>query len=194
MKENIKIALLALISVTLIINTFMKGDGGNEDRPRRINNIRANNATIQPQNNANPSAVVPIDNENIVSNEPFVDSKPSTSVVFDTYDHDFGDINQDTENEKIFAFKNTGSEPLVITNAKGSCGCTVPEYPKNPIAPGETGEIRVVYSPGKQQYKQTKSVTITANTEPPTTVLKVYANVIPSNPDQVVPVDVNAGG
>jgi hypothetical protein len=66
---------------------------------------------------------------------------------------------------------------LVISNAVGSCGCTVPEYPKHPIAPGETGEINVVYKPGKQEGQQNKTVTVTANTEPAQTVLRILADV-----------------
>ena len=73
---------------------------------------------------------------------------------------------------------------MIISNAKGSCGCTVPEYPIQPIAPGESGDIKVVYSPGTQANQQTKSITITANTEPATTVLRIKANVTPgANPD-----------
>lgn len=172
MKENIKIALLGLIAVTLIINTFMKGDGSS-DHDHSNSPVMT---TKRPSNNN----VISVDEDGILENEPISDQRSKTSVVFETYDYDFGDIQQDTENEKIFTFTNTGQEPLVITNAKGSCGCTVPEYPKYPIEPGESGEIKVVYSPGKQQYKQTKSVTITANTDPETTVLKIYANVIPT--------------
>ena len=94
-------------------------------------------------------------------------------------EHNFGDIEQNTTNPKTFTFTNTGSEPLIISDAKGSCGCTVPEYPKQPIQPGESGEIKVVYSPGTQVNAQTKTVTITANTEPSTTVLRITANVAP---------------
>ena len=171
MKENIKIALLGLIAVTLIINTFMKDDKGQRS-PERTSTV------AKP---ASSSVVSSTPEATIVPNEPITNSGPKTFVVFNEYDHDFGDIKQDSENEKIFAFTNTGNEPLIITNAKGSCGCTVPEYPKEPILPGESGEIRVVYSPGKQTFKQTKSVTITSNSDPETTVLKVYANVIPGD-------------
>lgn len=102
---------------------------------------------------------------------------PKTIASFAAMEHDFGNIKQDTENEHIFKFTNTGTNPLIIYTAKGSCGCTVPEYPKEPIAPGEEGEIRVVYKPGKQKNKQTKYVTLTANTEPEQTKLKITAEV-----------------
>ena len=74
-------------------------------------------------------------------------------------------------------FTNTGTEPLVISNAKGSCGCTVPKWPQEPIAPGETGEISVEYKPAGQSGVQTKFVTITANTTPATTQLTITGDI-----------------
>ena len=76
-----------------------------------------------------------------------------------------------------FKFKNTGSEPLVISDAKGSCGCTVPDWPREPIAPGASGEIKVEFdSKGKGSEdgsKQTKKVTVTANTNPTQSYLTI---------------------
>ncbi|MDA0714873.1 MAG: DUF1573 domain-containing protein [Bacteroidetes bacterium] len=102
---------------------------------------------------------------------------PKTKISFAGEEHDFGKIMQDSENTYIFKFTNSGTQPLIIYSAKGSCGCTVPEYPKEPIAPGEDGEIKVVYKPGKQKDMQTKFVTLTANTEPEQTKLKITAEV-----------------
>ncbi|MBL7983678.1 MAG: DUF1573 domain-containing protein, partial [Flavobacteriales bacterium] len=90
-----------------------------------------------------------------------VDNGPKTSIAFPVMQHSFGKIKQNSENEYTFKFTNTGKEPLVISDAKGSCGCTVPEYPKEPIAPGGTGDIKVVYKPGAQQGNQSKTVTVT---------------------------------
>lgn len=168
MKDNIKIALLALIAVTLIIDTFMEGDKGGRSAATEL----SSNQVITPNNPTNPSTP-----EGIQSNEPIANNLPKTSVQFAEMEYDFGEIFQDSKNEHIFTFTNTGEEPLVISDAKGSCGCTVPDYPRHPIAPGETGEIKVVYSPGKQAAQQTKTVTINANTAPETTVLKIFANV-----------------
>lgn len=113
-------------------------------------------------------------NQPAVPAEP---SRPSTSVKFKEEVHDFGSVKQDTENAYSFEFTNTGVEPLVIENAKGSCGCTVPNYPKEPIMPGESATIDVVYKPGKQQGPQQKTVTVTANTDPKNTVVKISADV-----------------
>ena len=65
----------------------------------------------------------------------------------------------------VFAFTNTGDAPLIITDARSSCGCTVPQYPKNtPIAPGESGELVVKFN-GSGKNQVTKTVTVTANTQ-----------------------------
>jgi hypothetical protein len=111
--------------------------------------------------------------------EPDVDyDSPKTTLQFAEYDHDFGQILQNSENPYVFKFKNSGSEPLVISGATGSCGCTVPFYAKDPIMPGEESEIHVVYKPGKQEGNQTKTVTIMANTSPKETILRIKAEVL----------------
>ena len=80
---------------------------------------------------------------------------------------------------------NTGDEPLIITIAKGSCGCTVPSWPKEPIAPGTTGEFVVRFdSKGKAGF-QAKRVTITANTDPVNTYLTVKGQVIASKKESI---------
>ncbi len=79
---------------------------------------------------------------------------------------------------KKFKFTNTGDNPYVIQKAKGSCGCTVPKYPKKPIPPGESAKITVNYSPGKKvSGMQNNSVTLTGNTEPRKTKLRIKAKV-----------------
>ena len=102
----------------------------------------------------------------------------TTTIGYAAATHDFGKFKQDSETQYVLKFTNTGKEPLVITNAVGSCGCTVPDYPKHPIAPGESGDLSVVYKPGKQEGQQSKTVTVTANTEPSQTVLRISAEVL----------------
>jgi hypothetical protein len=108
---------------------------------------------------------------------PPASNRPTTNITFEKASHNFGEIMQDSKNTYIFKFTNTGNEPLVIENASGSCGCTVPSYPKEPIAPGATGEIEIAYSPGKQQGEQNKTISITANTQPNITTLNIMATV-----------------
>jgi hypothetical protein len=100
-------------------------------------------------------------------------------IEFNKETHDYGNIKYDGEPYCTFEFKNTGDEPLIISNAKGSCGCTVPEWPKEPIAPGAKGEIIVKYDT-KRTGAINKSVTIISNAvNEPTKVLKIKGNVAP---------------
>lgn len=181
-KENIKLGLLGVIAITLVINTFFM-----DDSPQRMaaieNKTPQSNIAITPSktNNITPLANSPIPQSNPIptpATPPLLsETRTKTGMSFANSNHNFGTIQQDSKNTKIFTFTNTGSEPLIIEAAKGSCGCTVPKFPKEPIKPGETGEIEVVYSPGKQQGSQTKTITITANTTPVLTTLNISANV-----------------
>ena len=83
-------------------------------------------------------------------------------ISFDKSTHDYGQIEKSANGECIFVFTNTGNKPLKISNAKGSCGCTVPQWPREEIAPGATGEIKVRYDT-KRVGVINKSVTIQSN-------------------------------
>ena len=91
--------------------------------------------------------------------------------------HHFGQIEWKRPVSVEYTITNTGDKPLILENVTGSCGCTVPEYPKEPIAPGASSEIKVVYKPGKQKGLQNKLVTVIANTQPKDTRLNIIANV-----------------
>ena len=99
-------------------------------------------------------------------------------MTFEETSFDFGTIDQGTAVEHIFKFKNTGEAPLVIVDAKSSCGCTVPSYTDKPVAPGETGELLVKYN-GSGKNQVSKTVTITANTEKGKETLAIKAFVTP---------------
>lgn len=85
---------------------------------------------------------------------------------------DYGTIEQNADPYRVFAFTNTGTEPLIISNAKGSCGCTVPTYPKEPIMPGQSAEIKVRYDTNRIGAF-TKTVTLTTNEANPTRTLTI---------------------
>ncbi|MEJ6582535.1 MAG: DUF1573 domain-containing protein, partial [Crocinitomicaceae bacterium] len=89
-------------------------------------------------------------------------AKDGAKIDFSKETHDYGTIENGANGQCTFEFKNTGNAPLIISNAKGSCGCTVPSWPKEPIAPGATGSISVKYDT-KRPGAINKSVTITSN-------------------------------
>jgi hypothetical protein len=103
---------------------------------------------------------------------------PLTNLAFDAEVHDFGTINQGDVVSHTFTVTNTGDEPLIISNCKGSCGCTVPVCPQEPIMPGESGEIPVEYNSEGKEGLDTKTVTVTANTEPGANILTIKVNTL----------------
>ncbi|CAZ96991.1 MULTISPECIES: DUF1573 domain-containing protein [Zobellia] len=113
-------------------------------------------------------------------------SKQVPVMEFEKAEHDFGTIEQGTPQETIFTFKNTGNAPLIITSATSSCGCTVPNPPKDPIAPGEQGELVVKFN-GSGQNQVTKTITVNANTEKGTEQLRIKAFVNPKGAAPVGP-------
>lgn len=173
MKDKIQIALLAVIAVALGLIAWKQfaGDMGGSDS--ETSSVVAENSAVAATTPAGTTF------DPMAKTTPVVDNTPKTTVTFGKYEHDFGTVKQDTKNKYVFTFTNTGKEPLIIENAVGSCGCTVPNYPKAPIPPGGTGDIEVEYSPGKQENAQQKTVTVTANTEPKETTLRISAFVTP---------------
>ena len=98
-------------------------------------------------------------------------------IEFKTDIIDYGEITKGSDGLRIFEFTNTGNEPLMISNAKGSCGCTVPEWPREPIAPGETGVIKVKYDT-KRVGPFGKSVTLQSNAKnAPTKTIRIKGTV-----------------
>ena len=102
-------------------------------------------------------------------------------ISFDKTEHDFGTIKEGDIVETVFSFTNTGRSELIISSAKGSCGCTVPEWPKEPILPGEKGEIKVKFNSDRKPNKQQKQVTLVTNTDGGKEVLVIKAQVTPKS-------------
>ncbi|MDG1332697.1 MAG: DUF1573 domain-containing protein [Crocinitomicaceae bacterium] len=100
-------------------------------------------------------------------------------ITFTKEVHDYGEVKHGADGHCTFTFKNTGNEPLVLGKVKGSCSCTVPEWPKDPIAPGETGELKVKYNTNNPGAIN-KSVTINSNAvNTPVKVIRIKGNVLP---------------
>lgn len=91
---------------------------------------------------------------------------------------DYGTIAYNSDGKRDFVFTNNGNKPLIITNAQGSCGCTVPTYPREPIAPGAKGVISVKYDTSRGGQAFNKTVTLTTNAAPSTKILTIKGNVL----------------
>lgn len=115
--------------------------------------------------------------KNDASAEGTVDPANAPAFTWEKEAHDFGEIAQGEKVAYSFKFTNTGKSDLIISSAKGSCGCTVPEYSKEPLAPGEEGKIDVVFDSKGKSGGQNKKVTIVANTVPNQAILTITGNV-----------------
>lgn len=104
------------------------------------------------------------------------------TIKFDKTNHDFGEIRDGDVVETVFTFTNSGDSDLKILNASGSCGCTVPEYPRDtPIRPGESSVIKVKFDSSNKPGMQRKTVTLVTNTSKGKEMLNIKAFVLPKN-------------
>src|SRR5690606_8699630 len=100
-------------------------------------------------------------------------------IAFDSTTMEMGRMAERVQVQKVFNFENKGTIDLVITDVRGSCGCTVAkDWPRMPIGPGETGAITVNFNSEGRPGKQHKTITVVANTTPPTTVLTLSGEVV----------------
>ena len=113
-----------------------------------------------------------------VSAKDPVDSTNVAKFKFEEETYNFGTTREGNSVEHDYKFTNVGKVPLVIKDARSSCGCTVPEWPKDPIPPGAEGVISVKFNTAGKTENQTKPITITANTYPSKTVLRIEGYVI----------------
>ena len=109
-----------------------------------------------------------------------VDTANAPAFKFEKEVYDFGKVTDGDVVTYDFKFKNIGNSPLIISSATATCGCTVPEYPKEPVAPGADGVIRVVFNSAGKPGMQNKIVSITANTIPSLTELNILGMVEPA--------------
>ena len=113
-------------------------------------------------------------------------------ISFEKEIHDFGTFEQHGNGQYEFKFTNTGDAPLIIKNAKGSCGCTVPTWPREPIAPGETAEIGVKYATNRVGAF-TKTITLTTNASKKPVILTIKGKVNPGEKPTDAPVKKKGG-
>jgi hypothetical protein len=127
-----------------------------------------------------------VPNSSLISNPISADQTTDMSqmavIEFKEEVIDFGTIKSGEVVTKVFEFTNTGKSPLVISDAQASCGCTVPEWPRSPIAPGESGKIIAKFDSSGKSGQQEKTITITSNTSPNSTKLRISGVVISPEP------------
>ncbi|RRQ47762.1 MULTISPECIES: DUF1573 domain-containing protein [Maribacter] len=100
----------------------------------------------------------------------------AAKIEFKSETVDYGEIEKGTDGVRVFEFTNTGSAPLIISDVRSSCGCTIPKKPEDPIMPGKTGEIQVKYDTNRVGPIR-KAITVTSNADTPTKILKIKGEV-----------------
>ena len=155
---------------------------GNSELESRITKLEGRVAALEGNGGvarANPTAQpVALNNTTPAAVPAEKPEGPLPAFKFAEESHDFGTVKDGDVVEHVFAFVNEGEAPLIISDAKATCGCTVPEWPKQPIPVGGSGEIKVRFNSKNKPGVQNKTVTLTANTWPATTRVKIKANVV----------------
>jgi len=186
MNNKVIIALL-LIIVAIFASLFVQ----NHNLYKRLDELQKQNQEIKAKQiapeakPANPAGASPFDKPNV---DPMADkfnptgsaqqATPST-INFDHLIHDFGRITEgDIVNTK-FKFTNTGDKALLILHAQASCGCTVPDWPRYPVKPGDSAEIAVVFNSTGKHGEVTKTITVSTNATVPFISLTIKATVVP---------------
>jgi Protein of unknown function (DUF1573) len=106
------------------------------------------------------------------------------ALTWEKTQHDFGDINQGDKVHHTFKFVNTGTDPLIITNVEVTCGCTVPKgWPRDPILPGDKGELQVMFNSAGKSGKQNKVVTVVSNATLGNSQVTFSANILEKKPN-----------
>tara|TARA_Y100001934_G_scaffold232572_1_gene281449 strand:- start:12 stop:530 length:519 start_codon:yes stop_codon:yes gene_type:complete len=154
----------------------------NESSLKKNNQVDKTLSSPREQIDNEKLSVDLIDNPNSALNN--VNPKTLPIITFSNDVYDFGDINQGESITYDFHFTNSGSKDLIITTAKGSCGCTVPEWPKGPISPNEKGVIKVNFNSTGKSGLQNRVITILTNAIPNTKVLTIRGNVIVSKKNE----------
>jgi len=172
-----KLNIIWMLAAVVILSSC------NGNLEERVRDLEGRVAVLE----AGQSPNRPVANTPAINNQPAEPEVrpegPLPTIEFTKEEHDFGTITDGDIVEHTFKFKNTGDAPLIISNAKATCGCTVPNWPKDPIPVGEEGEILVRFNSRNKPGNQNKTVTITANTYPSANKVRIRANVVKAEGD-----------
>jgi len=125
------------------------------------------------------SAVVLLSVQLFAQNSQQAEAVDGPQITFAKSSHDFGDIEQGDKVSYVFEFENSGTEPLILSNVLTTCGCTATSWPREPLAPGEGGEIAVSFNSAGKMGKQNKVVTVVSNAVNAQERVKIITNVLP---------------
>lgn len=162
MLKQLKVGVLAVALIGFLASCQNANQGVREAARENVTNA------VQPATSTaqNPAAT------------PAAPAGPTTVMAFAETTFDFGTVNEGEKVAHTYKFTNTGNEPLILSDAKGSCGCTVPDWPREPIAPGAEAEVTVEFNSKGKKGKRNQKVTITANTNPPQTFIYLTGEVL----------------
>lgn len=170
--RSIKINIFALAGVMLI----GLASCGSNDKDKQIAELLDRVSELESSKGTTATATNPSTSTATKAPETKPDG-PLPVFEFEEMEHDFGSIKEGDIVEHTFKFTNNGEVPLIIQDAKGSCGCTVPSWSKEPIPVGGEGEITAKYNSKGKSGNENKTITITANTWPAKTTLRIKAQV-----------------
>ncbi|MEK6477702.1 DUF1573 domain-containing protein [Catalinimonas sp. 4WD22] len=180
--KRLKISVLAFFSAGLILTSC-----NNAALEEKVADLEQRVSELESKTPASASKTAALTKQ-ISQPETDAPQGDAPKFEFEESSYDFGSITEGDVVEHIFKFTNTGEAPLVIQSASASCGCTVPSYPREPVAPGESGEIQVKFNSANKPGIQNKTVSITANTNPTITRLTIKSNVMPKGEQAAGPV------
>lgn len=163
MLKQLKVSLLTLLAAAFLFSCNNSQTAAQQEAAQSLT------TPVQP---ADPNAAA-----QPAAQEAAVPTGPTTVMSFAETEFDFGTVVEGEKVSHTYKFKNDGQEPLILSNAKGSCGCTVPSWPREPIPPGGEGEVTVEFNSQNKKGKRNQKVTITANTNPPQTFIYLKGEV-----------------
>ena len=113
--------------------------------------------------------------------------KNGAEITFESLIHDYGTVQKGADGNCEFKFTNTGKEPLILSDVKTSCGCTVPSWTKEPVLPGKTGVIKINYTKMGNPGPISKQITVFSNAKTETVVLNIKGSVVGNTPKEITP-------
>ena len=113
------------------------------------------------------------------------ENQSGANMQFEFETYDFGDIKEGDDASVDFVFKNTGTEPLILTNVKASCGCTVPSWSKEPVLPGENGKVTAKYNTQGRPGSFNKAITVNSNAKEESKRIFIKGNVLPKTENEI---------